>query len=160
MSKKQITEEDKVHEKWYEEARDMTPDKLPEFIRKLTEDYSHDYGTICHAVAAAAIGAAWSVDHSPAGGITGFQAGCIMWSFIQKWMSKDGPMRLVDYSNMLYPQYNHAFEKKINKDTWEWLQKEAKKNLKASPQAHENVVEHWQSIADGYVPFGYVVIDD
>lgn len=150
--------------KWYEEARDMTPEKLPEFIRKLTQDYKHDYGTICHAVTAAAIGAAWSIDHSPEGGITGFQAGCIMWEFIRKWMDKQGPLRLVDFDDMLYPQYDHKFQKTIDSDTWEWLQEQAKVRMYdceiSNSSASKSVRDHWQSIMDGKVPFGYTVKDD
>lgn len=66
--KKSITEQDKIHEEWYKEASEMTLENLPEFLRKLTEDYSHDYGTICHAISAAAAAAAWAVEKSPCGG--------------------------------------------------------------------------------------------
>ena len=95
------------HRGEYEEARAQTVATLPEFVRKLTEDYSHDYGTICHAIAAAALAAAHAVDHSPAGGITGFQSGCIMWEFIQEWQHLRGkPLRLTNYEDMLFPQYS------------------------------------------------------
>ena len=73
----QITEEMGIHKEWMKRARDMTMADLPEFLRELTEDYDHDYGTICHAIAAAAVAAAWSVERTPQGGITGFQAGAI-----------------------------------------------------------------------------------
>jgi len=136
---KNITEEMGVHKKWYEEARKMTPEKLPEFIRKLTEDYNHDYGTICHAASASAVAAAWAIDKSKQGGITGYQAGAIMWGFITNWMSeyKDKPIKLVDYSNMLYPQYDDKFNKTISKDTFEWLQKEAQKNIDEADEKQE-----------------------
>ena len=55
--KQQITEEMKIHDGWYKEAKKQTVETLPEFVRHLTEDYSHDYGTICYAVEAGAIGA-------------------------------------------------------------------------------------------------------
>lgn len=83
--KQQITEEMKIQNEWYKEAKKQTVETLPEFVRHLTEDYSHDYGTICHAVAAAGIAAMYAVDNSPTGGITGFQAGCIMWKVIREW---------------------------------------------------------------------------
>ena len=50
---KKITEEDGTHKAWMSRAKDMTLADLPEFLRELTEDYQHDYGTICHAIAAA-----------------------------------------------------------------------------------------------------------
>ena len=140
----------------------MTLDDLPEFLRELTEDYGHDYGTICHAVAAGAVAAAWAVEHSPAGGITGFQAGCVMWEFIRHWQNSGThkPLRLVDYENMLYPQYDHAFEKTISPDTWKHLQRKARELLADRSSAASSVVNHWRSIADGTPPFGYRVVSE
>lgn len=155
-----ITEKDGVHKGWYEEAKAQTPETLPEFMRKLASDYEHDYGTICHAVAASAVAAAWAMNKSKYGGITGFQAGAIMWEFICHWqyMGEDKPLRLVDYENMLFPQYADKFAKTITPDTWKWLQEEAQKNIdKGAENVHPNVLTHWQSIIDGVVPFGYVV---
>jgi len=83
-----INEKMGVHKEWYVEARGMTLDQLPKFVQRLTKDYQHDCGTICHAIAAAAVGAAWSVERGPQGGITGFQASCIMWEFITHWMTE------------------------------------------------------------------------
>ena len=58
---------------------------------------------------------------------------------------------------MLYPQYEYKYEKTIDKITWENLQKAAKKNLEESPDAHPDVIKHWQSIVDGNIPFGYKI---
>lgn len=154
-----ITEALGVHREWYDESRKVTLATLPEFLRHLTEDYGHDYGTICHAVAAAAIAAARAVDHSPAGGITGFQAGAIMWEFVSEWQGYRGqPLRLVKYEEMLYPQYDDAFAKTITPDTWDWLQKKAAEKLAGNSEgSHPDVLAHWESIVAGIVPFGYEV---
>lgn len=159
--KQQITEEQKVHEEWYKQAKAMTLEKLLEFLRHLTEDYGHDYGTICHAIAASAIAAAWAVERAPCGGITGFQAGAVMWEFISKWMSYEGkPLRLMKYEDMLFPQYATKF-RSISTETWQWLQDEAKKQMACCDGAVvPSVKEHWQSIIDGRVPFGYAVEGD
>lgn len=151
-----ITEEMGVHKQWYEEAHDMTADRLPEFIRKLTEDYQHDYGTICHAVAAAAVAGAWSVERSPCGGITGFQAGAIMWEFMRHWNHVKGPARLLDYNDLLYPQYENKF-RTISDETWQHIKDQARKNLDENGEAHPAVVAHWQSIMSGEVPFGLAI---
>lgn len=157
MTKIQITEEQNLHKEWYEEAKNQTLETLPVFISNLVKNYSHDYDTICHAIAAAALAAARTVDKSGEGGITGFQAGCVMWSFIQEWTQKSQPLRLLDYENLLYPQYEDSF-KTIKKDTWEWLQKEAKRKILENESselgATEKVLAHWQSIVDGKIPFG------
>lgn len=152
-----ITEEDKIHEEWYKEAKKMTMEELPTFLKKLTEEYGHDYGTICHAISASAIAAAWAVERTPQGGITGFQAGCIMWGFITNWMSyNDEALALIKYDNMLYPQCEDKFTT-ISKSTWEWLQKKAKKNLECKENVHQDVIKHWESIVGGIIPFGYTI---
>ena len=35
-----------------------------------------------------------------------------------------------------------------------------KENLEKETQAHPHVVEHWQSIVDGKIPFGYIIRED
>jgi len=156
-----IAEEDGTHEAWYAEAAKVrTTEELVKFIEHVVHDYNHDYGTICHAVTAAAIAAAWTVNRDPRqGGITGFQAGCIMWEFIRRWMQKEGPLMLRSYKDMLYPQYDHRFDTVISEEIWEYLQQAAKDNLENTKEEHaaSNVIEHWKSIAAGKVPFGYTV---
>lgn len=116
---------------WLIKARKMTLEELPAFLKDLTEQYEHDYGTICHAVAIAAIATAWAVDRSPQGGITGFQAGCIMWEFIREWnfSSNKTGLKIVDYDNFLYPQYSDLFDKTIPESVWEVIKKEAQANI-------------------------------
>ncbi len=156
----EITEEMGIHEEWMVEAKQMNMEKLPEFLRKLTEDYNHDYGTICHAMAAAAIAAAWAVERSDQGGITGFQAGCVMWEMIEGWGTFDeGPKRMLAYKNMLYPQYANRFDRTISPDTWKWLREKAAESLK-EPVMHDDVRNHMRSIVDGKVPFGFRISED
>jgi len=104
----------------------------------------------------------WAINNHKQGGVTGFQAGAIMWENISNWDSsyKGKPLKLMDFSNMLYPQYDHQFAKEISVDTWKYLQKEAKKKLVESPTASDKVIAHWKSIGDGVVPFGYIVVRD
>jgi hypothetical protein len=158
VTKQLITEESGVHRDWFVEAKSQTLETLPKFLRKLTEEYGHDYGTICHAISAAAVGAAWAVERSPAGGITGFQSGCVMWGFITEWLGEKGPQRLVNYNNLLYPQYADSFTS-ISADTWAYVQAQAKEHLSNERSAHENVAAHWRSIDAGVVPFGLTVKD-
>ncbi len=168
---KAITEEDKIHEKWYADSRNVTLDTLPKFIENIVNNYSHSYGTICHAITAGALATAWAIDKSPNGGISGFQGSVIQWEFIRHWSMKEGPLKLVEYENMLYPQYSDNFEKTITKDTWKYLKTESKKRLKEYDDAmisndpelahhkftHIDVVNHWKSIIAGTIPFGYTI---
>jgi hypothetical protein len=140
-----------------------TPESIDKFIQELHENYEHDYGTICHAMAAVAVQAARKFNEGPQGGITGFQAGAVMWEFVKEFMHIDGPMKLVQYNEMLYPQYFSKFDSTISKEIWKSLQAKAMENLvKAgnNESTHPSVIAHWKSIVEGVVPFGYVVADE
>jgi len=155
-----ITEEQKIHEEWYKEARKMTMEKLPVFLKKLMNDYNHDYGTICHALAAGAIATIWAMDRTVQGSITGFQAGCVMWSFIQYWNHENNQcgLKLIDYDKLLYPQYEDHFDKIISPDTWEQIKKTALQKIKDKDEfVHPDVLAHWQSIVNDNIPFGFRV---
>ena len=67
-------------------------------------------------------------------------------------------MRLVNYDDMLYPQYDHKFAKVLDHGMWAYLQKAAAEKLAQHHGAPE-VQAHWQSIVDGVVPFGYRVAE-
>lgn len=140
---------------WQEEARTQTLETLPAFLAKLAA-FKHDYGSICRAIAAGAVGAAWAVERSPRGGITGFQASCVTWDFLEHWGHIEAPAAIIRYDDMLYPQSAEKFNT-IGKETWEHLQAKAAEFLAEKTAAHPNVVAHWRKIADGVVPFGYTV---
>lgn len=166
MEKAKITEEMRLEKEWFEEAAKQTLETLPKFVDHVMNDYEHDYGTVCHAISACAIAAAWAANHSEGacGGITGFQAGFIMWDFIRQWQYPNNKtsLKIVNYDDMLYPQHGRKFEKSIPKRTWEGIQKEAERRLKetGNPFVHPDVKAHWESIVAGQVPFGYAVCED
>lgn len=157
-----INEEMHLENEWFKQAQDQTLDTLPQFINHLMNDYYHDYGTICHALSAIALAAIYAADKSPQGGITGFQASFIMWDFIKQWQYPHNicGLKIVDYDNMLYPQYKQNFEKTISNTAWNKLQQEAKNLLNNyNGDAVNEVIAHWRSIAEGQVPFGYTVTE-
>lgn len=159
MERIAISEEMYPEKEWFKQAKEQTIETLPDFINHIMGDYAHDYGTICHALSACAIAAAWAANNHPQGGITGFQAGFVVWDFVRQWQypfNKCG-MRIIDYDNMLFPQYEDKFDKTISKSTWEALQKEAKERLKEKAAASPTVVTHWESIVSGKIPFGYAL---
>lgn len=159
----------------YSLAKKQTPETFPAFMQNLIANYVYDYGTVTHAFAIAAIGAASAMDNCDIGGITGFQASFVMWNFIQEWLYSQNKcgMRLLNYDDMLYPQYAHKFKKAITQDVWDSLQEQAKKAIEEDdaqkevvgedgtvyPPLHANpkVRAHWESIVNGKVPFGYYV---
>jgi hypothetical protein len=158
VTKKQITEQDGVHQQWYEQAKKVQLNDLKGFVSSLLDNYEHDYGTICHAMSAAMCAAMSAVNEHPQGGITGFQASCVMWEVLENAFHVKAPCSLVDYKNMLYPQYADRFTS-ISQDTFDWLKKEATKCITDGATMHPDVRTHMQSIADGAVPFGLSVRD-
>lgn len=166
-----ITEKDvEIIEQWYKDAPKQTIETLSEFMSHVLNDYYHDdYGTICKAIGACAIAAAWAANASPGsrGGITGFQAGAVMWEFIRHWNRTNNKTGMcpIDYDDMLYPQYENRFSKTITNDLMESLVKEAKKHIaeyESNPKSmvHPDVLAHWKKIAQGIPPFGYKVVDE
>lgn len=136
-------------------------DDLVEFLKDVDEHYNIGYGGAPRAIAQAALATAWYL--SGRFGITGFQSGATLWDFIEDWSSvgkQTQCAKIIDYDNMLYPQYEDKFDKSITPEVWESIQEAAKSNLeKDAKYAHPDVVKHWQSIVDGYVPFGFYIKD-
>ena len=156
-----VHEEDHPEYSWFEMAREQTLETLPRFIYRLLYGYYHDYGTIVHAISACALAAIYAADKTPNGSITGFQSSFVMWDIVQQMCFKDNKcgLKIINYDDMLYPQYEERFEKTVESTTWENLQKEAK-NLLETEKGAECVREHWQSIVNGVVPFGYKVEEE
>ena len=134
-------------------------DDLISFLQNVKDNYNSCYGEAPRAIAQALLATAWYL--ASEFGITAFQAGFVMWDFIKDWLFDDNEcgMKLIDYDNMLYPQYEYKFEKHLTRSTYEALQKKARENLEKDKIVHPSVREHWQSIADGHVPFGYTVVE-
>lgn len=164
MNKKEITEEQHLEKQWYEAARKQTLKTLPYFMDHLLNDYQHDYGTICKAIAACGAAAMYAANHTEQGGITGFQASCINWEILKAWgeFKTHTGARLINFDNMIYPQYEHKFDKIISKETWEAIQKYAKENLleEKGYDLHPEVKAHMESIVAGNIPFGYEIKDE
>lgn len=132
-----------IKKDWADKAKKCTIETLPVFLKELTENYSHDYGTICHAVAIAAIAGAYTVEHSPQGGITGFQGGAVMWEFIKGWnySSNKTGLRLIDYDNFLYPQYAAKYDKVLSPGIWAGIQKAAQNEIQKADNGYAKYIE-------------------
>lgn len=120
-----------------------------------------DYGTIVHACSMMMNAAFSLMNKSEQGGITGFQASCLMWPMIKKFAGTgESPLRVIVFDQMLYPQYEKAFSRILPRETFEYLQKKAGVILSEEKEMHVDVRAHLQSIVDGVVPFGYVLEDE
>lgn len=157
-----ITKDHKeILQQWANSASSCyTTAQLVEFIDKLCE-YKHDYETIVHAIFNAMIATMRVIDHSSQGGISGNQAGLLGQMLARKFLAhgQDSPLRFIDFSNMLYPQYAKFFDTTISPETWEWIQSKAKKYIMGYALGNDNakpkIIEHWRTIINGDVPFGW-----
>lgn len=158
MEQRPLTEQE-YKELIYEKAKNVkTKEDLDNILAEVVNDKELDYGKICYAISGCMLATLNYIDGSEVGGITGFQASIIGWQMVRKLIvDSEIGMKLVDYANMLYPQYEHEFEKTIPAKVWENIQEQAKRNLQNVPDAHPNVIKHWKKIVAGEVPFGYKV---
>jgi hypothetical protein len=152
------------------EVEGVTMETLPAFM-ELALNRSQDYGTICVAIGYCAVAAAKAANRSKHGGITGFQAGAVFWEFVRGWGTfGEGPKRIVNYSNLLYPQHEYDFTT-ISQDTWDWVKEEAARLIKETETTGKvgkpfgvtpapQVLAHWKMIVESdRPPFGLVVKD-
>ena len=133
---------------------------LVNFLKEVKE-CKFDYGVAPIAISQAALATAWYFTRVFE--ITYSQANFVMWDFITGWLysgNKCG-LKIVNYDDMLYPQYVEKFEKTVSSGKWFMIQKQAKKNLKDyTKYTHPDVISHWESIANGIIPFGYSIKND
>lgn len=133
-----------------------TKEQLDMFLKKLIKRYVHDYGTIVYAISAGMKATFNFINRSPQGGITGFQASFLGWDLARQFLvhGEKGPLSLKIWERALYPQYEGIFKSTISKDTWKWLQEQAKEKLSSKQTKSVEVEKHWQNIVDGKIPFG------
>lgn len=143
-------------ELWMKKATEQTLETLPAFTKEMNELIPTTYGNCVHKTAIASVAISWAMNKEL--GLTGFQASEVMWEYITYWMNKHNPLKLLDYSEMLYPQYSYKFTT-MTKSTHDWLKAEARKTLEKSDGMHPDVREHMEQIIMGKVPFGYKVKD-
>lgn len=115
-----------------------------------------DYGGIVIACMAGMIGAFHVVNRSDAGGITGFQAGYIMWECIRRFgmFGDDAILRIVDYRDLMFPQCDYNFTT-IPSSSRDKLVAAAKSY--DTKNCHPDVANRIKSIAEGNLPCGLEV---
>ena len=156
MEKIKIKEESGEHKAWYKEAEEIqTEDQLELFIDKLMHNYEHDYGTICHSLAAGALATLHVMNRGSQGGITGFQAGAVMWELLLHYgafgLREGEPAKILKGRDLLFPQSVHRWQG-CSENTKKWLTDQARTSLETTPDAHPNVIAHWKKLAEGWCP--------
>jgi hypothetical protein len=152
--RKRFTE--KLRNKWKSAAKECRMDdgSLVKFMNELVK-FDHTYSSAPYAMACAALAAAWAIEHSPGGGMTGFQWGHGAMRALQLLNYENNKLgiRVQNYDNILYPQYEHMFTGlEIDEKHAEEIKKAAEQKLKESPNANENVLNWWKALADGWLP--------
>ena len=136
-----------------------TLDDLIEFLTYVKDNCNYDYGVAPRSIAQASLATAWYF--SNIFGITGFQAGFIMWDFIRDWKYQNNKLglKIINYDDLLYPQYEDHFDKIMTKPMFEDLQKVAMEKLEKGENVAPEVRIHWMRIVNGLVPFGFKVVE-
>ena len=128
-----------------------TEKELTAYIHTLA-NRPHDYGTCVYAVSMASV----ATYNYMAGklGITGFQDGCASLDIIGRIRNIDN-FRIVDYKNLLYPQYALNSEyfptvPELLAKNSKWLREEATKLLKENKgrRVHPNVRHWWKQLSE------------
>jgi hypothetical protein len=123
-----------------------TKEMLDDVIKVMTER-NHDYGTCVYAMSIAALSTHYYMGQQL--GVTGFQASAADLDFVKRSRGLKTGLRLIDYEQYLYPQYNTLQE--VAEQRREFLRSaDAKKyvveKLAANPEAHPDVLAHWKGI--------------
>lgn len=127
-----------------------TVEQLAAYIQSKI-DGQHDYGTCVYAMSLAAVAAYNLVARKLE--VTGFQASMADLDIVRRTRRIKGPFMLVDANKMLYPQYSLPGDLSKALDKWmPWAAEEAKKKLADSPDAHPDVIRHWQALAANATP--------
>lgn len=122
-----------------------TLDELNSYIKTLSEQ-NHDYGTCVYAMSMAAVATFYYMSHVV--GSTGFQAGCAELDFLRRTRGYER-FFITNLADLMYPQYVDKFKNygQLIAENAEWLVKEAKEMLSKSPNAHPDVISHWQMLS-------------
>lgn len=129
---------------FFDDIKDLI--KLIETLEKRT----HDYGTCVYAMSLSAIAAKRYLAHKL--GCSGFQASGADLHFMSKERNMKEGFRLLNYGNLLYPQYltsdHFPSYKELIVENIEHLAKKARELIATKDSVHHNVLEHWKFIVD------------
>lgn len=150
------TSENEQYLSWYRESKkEKTNEEIIEFNEEILNNYPHDYESICHAIAASTLTHLHNCLYRC--GATGAQANYTTWQIIRQMFNIESGAKLINYDDMIYPQYDIEFEddRELPKEVFEKLQEMAKRSLDEHGRMDATVRKHMESIVDGKVPFGY-----
>lgn len=119
-------------------------------IIRVVAKREHDYGTCVYAMSIAAEAAYNYISHVL--GVTGFQASCADMDFIRRTRSWKMGFQILNYENLLYPQYldreHFPMHDDLIKENIDQLGKKAQELLAEREKAHPNIVRWWEDLVD------------
>jgi hypothetical protein len=137
-----------------------TQQDLMDFLKEIM-GHEHNYGTVVVAVGQGMMATMGHMNQSL--GLSGHQGSFVGWEIMKVVFDLKGGARLLDFDDMLFPQYAYKFANTISKSVFDRLQSEAARRLMAhyeeGASVNPEVRTHWETIVKGDVPFGWSVTD-
>ncbi len=145
---------------WYEHASQCyAPEDLSKLARNVLGEYVHTPVSIVHASSAITLAAYSVIFASEQGKMDRDQRAEIMWTGVRGLLGlEEEPLKLTRYADLLFPATASKMVE-IPVVAWEWVQNCAKESLEDPKAVEEDpaLLEHWESIAKGLVPFGFTI---
>ena len=88
-----------------------TFDELVSFLEYVKDECNYDYGVAPRSIAQASVAVAWYL--ASEFGITGFQAGFVMWDFIRDWNKKHNATYLLTSPSLFGDAKKHVIDLEI-----------------------------------------------
>lgn len=129
-----------------------TPQSLAELNRYISAmvDRDHDYGTEVYAMSMVAAAAFQYVASKL--GVSGFQASGAGLDFLRRVRGMECGFRIIDYKNLLFPQYltpeHFPTMQDLLRDNCKELGMIAQQKIKENPKAHPSVMRHWENLVE------------
>lgn len=118
------------------------------------EEYYPDYGASCHVVAALMLAAGRYSSYRY--DVTNFMAGCVIWEVIERFgVFGKGKKAIINWANMLYPQYDYTMPRSIDRKTFEWVVALSKKE--DLTRGTDAVINRIKCLQQGNVPEGFYI---
>ncbi len=151
--------------KWAEEAYGLSIDELPKFIHELVEKYDHSSISKVNMVNIAVTCILNNFYQEKVVPMTEPEVMTSKWTLIKMLFPEvgDGPISIIKWNNLLSPSSDPYFHS-IPDDVFVDIQESAKLLVERHEAGREvfsdEELEHWKSIIDGQVPYGYRIIQE
>ena len=88
------------------------------------------------------------------------QEGVALWRFIRYLTEIEMPMRIVDFSGLLYPNNEQYYDKVITPTAFQMIQRQATLMVANNKFENEEHKKWLEEIAQGKLPYGYSILTE